>query len=252
MIVSVKVGVVLLVVAAGAVALGETLVGVSSINPRIIRSRLTITVQTPEGERSGSSVTQLTTYFPEGLTRAQGWGQTEELVGEAVAVDLGPLGVLFSTFERPSVLARSGGDAYDPALREFPPEKFAGGHLQNASDSEINAAGLDGLNKLKPRGSLLPQDLPVLVCFGDLNDPTSVTLVDPIDLSKNFGPGVTLKGATIEITDDPMTRGIETRLPWLMSSNFAQYLFVNPTHQPPPDFRVERHLTYDDFRRLPR
>jgi hypothetical protein len=32
----------------------------------------------------------------------------------------------------------------------------------------------------------------------------------------------------------------------------AEYLFPNSTHQSPPDTRVVRNLTYDDFRRLPR
>jgi hypothetical protein len=232
-------------------ALGWFILDGSTTGPRVVRSRLTIVVETPEGERSGSSVTQLTTYFPDGLTRAQGWGQTEELTGEAVAVDLGQRGILFSTFERPSILARSGGDSYNAALRRFPPEKFPGEHLQNATTNEKSAAYLDDLNRLKPKAPVPPQDLPALVCFSNLNDPTSVMLVDPIDLPATFGPGVSLKGATVEITDEPITHGIEARLPWLRSSKVADYLLPNPTHQPPPDSRVERHLSYDDFRRLP-
>ncbi len=72
----------------------------STTRPRMIRSRLTLVVDTPEGERTGSSVTQLTTYFPGGLTRAQGWGLTGQLVGEAVVVDLGERGTLICNAEK--------------------------------------------------------------------------------------------------------------------------------------------------------
>jgi hypothetical protein len=70
----------------------------------------------------------------------------------------------------------------------------------------------------------------VLVQFRDPSDPTSVEPVDPLDLAASFEPGVTLKSAFVEITDDPITRGIEDRLPWLKSSK-AEHLFPNPTHQ---------------------
>lgn len=40
---------------------------------RRLRSRLTLVVETPEGERKGSSVTQATTYFLGGLIRALGY-----------------------------------------------------------------------------------------------------------------------------------------------------------------------------------
>ena|ERR1700719_2177165 len=54
------------------------------------------------------------------------------------------------------------------------------------------------------------------------------------------------------VTDDPITTGIETRLPWLKSSKYTERLFPNPTHQPPPDLNRARRLTYDSFRMLPR
>lgn len=41
--------------------------------------------------------------------------------------------------------------------------------------------------------------------------------VDPNDLAANFGPGLRLKGATIEMTADPVTTGIEKWLPWIAS-----------------------------------
>jgi hypothetical protein len=53
----------------------------------------------------------------------------------------------------------------------------------------------------------------MMVTFGDLADPTSVAEVDPDDLAATFGEGVKLKRLTVELTDDPVTTGIEERLP---------------------------------------
>ncbi len=39
--------------------------------------------------------------------------------------------------------------------------------------------------------------------------------VDPDDFAASFGEGVSLKRITVQITDDPVTTGIEERLGWL-------------------------------------
>ena len=225
----------------------------STTRPRVVRSRLTIVVETPEGERTGSSVTQLMSYFPGGLTRAQGWSLIHQLAGEVVVVDLGQRGVLFSTFERQSILVRSGGDAYNAGLAPFPQDKFRGDYPLQASINQKYAAYLDDLNRLKPKSELSLEDVPALVRFGNLNDPTSVTLVNPRDLAASFGPGVTFKSATVEITDDPITHSIEARLPWLKTSSEAPTLFPQgtlPIYQ--KDTLPVQNLRFTDFRRLPR
>lgn len=59
---------------------------------------------------------------------------------------------------------------------------------------------------------------PLLVTFDDLNDPTTVRRVDPADLAATFGPGVTLRRITLEITDKKMTKGrVVNLLQWLAS-----------------------------------
>ena len=52
----------------------------------------------------------------------------------------------------------------------------------------------------------------MLVTFGDLHDPKSVVTVDPADLAKSFGEGITLKRITVQITDEPVSKSIEKRL----------------------------------------
>jgi hypothetical protein len=225
----------------------------STTRPRTLRSRLTLVVETPEGERSGSSVTEETISFPGGLTKAQGYAIRSTLVGEVVVVDLGSRELLFATFETQQRLAQGGMDAYNAALALFPQEAFRGNYREDMSYVDKYAAYLDEVNRRKPKGELPLKNLPVLVRFRDPNDPTSVELVDRLNLAASFGPGVTLKRAFIEITDDPITKGIEARLPWLASSNVSPSLFpphhgLRSNSETPP---VE-NLRYDDFRRLPR
>jgi hypothetical protein len=57
-------------------------------------------------------------------------------------------------------------------------------------------------------------DYPMLVTFGDIDDPTSVQRVDPENLAATFGAGVRLKRITLTITDDPLTEKIEGVLGW--------------------------------------
>lgn len=240
--------------AAAIIALGWWVLDGSTTKSRTISSRLTIVVETPEGERSGSSVTQETISFPGGLTRAQGYAIWPKLVGEAVVVDLGPRGLLFATFETPSALARGGLASYNAALSPFPQERFRGKIRDGMSTNDEYAAYLDEVNRQKPKGELSTEHLPVLARFRDPNDSSSVELVDPLNLAAGFGAGVAFKRAFVEITDAPITKGIETRLPWLASSKVSPLLI-------PADLtkgrraasavpRVES-LRYDDFRRLP-
>lgn len=226
----------------------------STVRPRILRSRLTLVVETPEGERSGASITQNTIAFPGGLNKAQGYAIWSTLVGEAVVVDLGSRGLLFATFESKGGLARGGMDMYNAAFSAFPREKFRGETGTGRLATDDYAAYVDELNRLKPKGELPSKYLPVLVRFRDPSDPTSVELVDPLDLAASFGLGVTLKSAFVEITDDPVTKGIEAKLPWLASSKVSPSLF--PPRDPKLGPRTVSEtppvedLQYNDFRRL--
>jgi hypothetical protein len=60
-----------------------------------------------------------------------------------------------------------------------------------------------------------PVALPTTITFRDLSDPMSVELVDPRNISTAYGEGYSLTKVTIELTDDPPTKGIVKLLPWL-------------------------------------
>jgi hypothetical protein len=55
----------------------------------------------------------------------------------------------------------------------------------------------------------------MLVRFRDPGDPATLEAVEPDALDRAFGPGVTLKAIKIQITDEPVTTGIKSRLNWL-------------------------------------
>jgi hypothetical protein len=185
--------------AGGAVAL---LGGCGLLGGNSYRFRMTVEVETPEGLRTGSSVYEVSaedkiSFLPEMADR--GWSVT----GEAVAVDLPGGSKLFALLKtensRRSDLAKMSMATLDP---EF-------------DNDMVESAGRIAGNWSPLRGDVAPADYPLLVTFGDIDDPASVERVDPANLAASFGPGVRLKRITVETTNDPVTVGIEERLGWL-------------------------------------
>ncbi|WP_453945094.1 hypothetical protein [Bradyrhizobium sp. USDA 372] len=133
-------------------------------------------------------------------------GAGNDVSGEAVVVDLGPHGTLFALLHGPKA---GFGDLGDPA-----------GMLFRAFD-DLTKGEIDPLPKvrllreLRPRRVLHLDYIPMLVRFRDLDDPKSVEQIDPGNLAATFGSGVSLRDVVIEVTQDPLTAGIEAKLPWL-------------------------------------
>lgn len=91
--------------------------------------------------------------------------------------------------------------------------------------------------ELKGRWELAQDRMPALVTFGDVNDPKSARLLQPAEFDRVLGAGVSLKRVWIEMTADPVTRGIRQMLPWL--ANLQGYT----GGQSGPDWsRPERNL----------
>ena len=174
------------------------------------RYRLKVEVETPEGSKSGSSVIEVATHASRTAMDPSAQAVQFKLRGEAAVVDLGKRGLLFA-------LLRSGNDI-DWASRvmlnvapKTPQEPFL--------DQFDNMKGIKGEVTLPRRWPPGPLDAssayPMLVTFGDLADSKSVKQVDPDYLAATFGKGVKLKRITVEMTDAPVTVGIEKRLMWL-------------------------------------
>ena len=79
----------------------------------------------------------------------------------------------------------------------------------NFMDNVARIARMRGPHKIAPA------DLPDLVTFADSSDPKSVILVDPNDPQATLGPNITWHEITLEMTDEPITTGITTKLRWL-------------------------------------
>ena len=175
------------------------------------RYRLTVEVETPEGLKTGSSVIEVKQRLVRAGSSPANMAVERRVRGEAVAVDLPGGRTLFA-------LLRSDNNIEWPTyvMQTLAP------HI----DSETFAQQLDNMLLLEgeivlprtfpPVGHLEERSAyPMLVTFGDLDDPTSVEEVDPDDLAATFGEDVSLKRITVQVTDDPVTSGIERRLGWL-------------------------------------
>lgn len=178
------------------------------INRPAHKYRLTLEVETPEGRKSASSV--LAVHPDRSYTRR---GQTRTL-GDAVFVDLGQgrnLVALLAHIDNKLVLD----DMNYVALRAY----------AAAAGKRVPFSEMSRLTGTVPvRGELMP----VLVSFADPAAPGSARLVPPDDAETVLGKGYRLQGLTAEVVPngywpldfggplgEPVTRGIQAKLPWL-------------------------------------
>lgn len=208
------------------------------------RYRLTVEVATPQGVRTGSSVIEVETSVASATTIPSPGAVSHRVRGQAVAVDLPGGRTLFA-------LLRSEDDS-DWASRVMfllaPEGRNRDGDL--FLGTYANMLKLEGPITLPRTWKPSPADeershYPMLVTFGDPGDPTSVQLVDPVDLAKTFGPGTALRRITVEMTDDAVTEGIEGRLGWLRTARGA----IGPlplSERPPLGTALPLHATLSE------
>lgn len=202
------------------------------------RYRLTVEVETPEGIKSGSSVIQVSKKVTSQYSIPNAGSVISRVKGEAVTVDLGERGVLFALLRSEYDVDWASRAMYLVTdLANYQEAKAAKEALgdKNANLSDIQfemnlerAFALKGRHELprykdtaftrasaKADGKPLPSAYPIMVTFSDPKAPETVQMVNPDDLGASFGSGVRLKRVTLERTHDPVTLGIEKRLPWL-------------------------------------
>lgn len=163
--------------------------------------KLTVEIETPQGVVTGSSVVSVVWRSgPKILPDPP--SVTHHYYGEATVVKLPNDRYVFALLKGASTLA----------LRTF-----ATSSLKDTTDSrivpasEVNAH--DGETRPVPTGTQ-----PMLVTFTDINDPKTVKWIGPYDFVESFGEGYSLKAITLEITDEPVTKGVvEGVLGWIGS-----------------------------------
>jgi hypothetical protein len=181
-----------------------------------IRYRLTLNAEVDGVPKMGSGVIEVS-YGK----NPQILGASAELKinvrGEAVALDLGSRGTLFA-------LLKGGEDSRSSAewivLRAF---DLPGGAFPSPVEK-----GVKEVSQLSGKVDFPMKSLPILVRFGDTNNPLTVERVDPFNLEASFGAGVKLTGASIEIvsagiwpfswygiTGERITSEASTKLKWL-------------------------------------
>ena len=164
-------------------------------------------METPEGVKSASGVMAV---HPD---RSYSRGGKTTTRGDAVFVDLGGgknLVALLAHIDKSVDLD----DINYVALRAY---RAAG---QNVSFNQMSQ--LTGTVPVK--GDVIP----VLVSFADPADPGTARVVPPDDIEAALGKGIRLRGISAEVVPngvwpldfggplgDPVTRGIEAKLPWL-------------------------------------
>jgi hypothetical protein len=169
-----------------------------------VRYRLAIEVDADGQTYVGSGV--LEAAHSKGIPWMSNYSSVKhtDVKGEAVAVDIGSRGTLF-------VLLTQGKGPYSEPGRTLP--KAFG--FRNGYVNPPPAPDFQRLRELSGRKEVATEDLPLLVRFRDINDPKTVERVDPDNLAASFGGGAYLKRATVEITRERITKGIEKKLAWL-------------------------------------
>jgi len=122
--------------------------------------------------------------------------------GEALAVKIGNRGTLF-------MIMRDGAKDPSSGSRTIGGEDLMLYHL-HLTDGRGHAGRWIG------KWAVSRDNMPAMIAFRNLQDPTTAFQVDPDNLSTAFGPGTKLKSVTVARTWDGMTYGnIERMLPWL-------------------------------------
>lgn len=166
--------------------------------PTTYRYKLTVEVETPEGLHTGSAVRQVSwakgmQITPEATT------STMTHKGEAVAVDLPGGNTLFALMS--------------PDGQETPMLAFGSARQTSRSDRSVKEL----LSPSSPEAVYGRSGYPRLVRFRNINDPRTVEKVNPEDLVTSFGAGYRLKRITAQIVDDPVTKRIGNKLPWIFA-----------------------------------
>jgi hypothetical protein len=179
--------------------------------------KLTVEVDTPEGVKSGYSVIEVIKPWRRGSTSR----------GQAVAVDL-PRGQTLFVLLRSEQKGDWADDAMEPV---WPSTQQTGDEEQDVTNllsaaKEMGRVPLPRIRKLGRYDEM--NHTPYFVRFKNIADPMSVEQVNPNNLDKIFGNNIKLKGLFVEITDEPVTSGIENRLGWL--ENIRKYR-RNPENQ---------------------
>jgi hypothetical protein len=167
--------------------------------------RLTLVIETPQGEVRGSAVTRVTKTETSGsLVLPEARGVRSKVTGEAVVVEVAPGKFLFALLSGSNEEKRDATHWVDFAYQLREAESHGGAMMKLRTQPYDTPVPLP------------PEAWPMLVTFDDITKPETVREVDPNDLAAVFGKGVRLQAVMLEITDEAVTEGrVVPVLRWL-------------------------------------
>ena len=161
------------------------------------RFRMTVEMDTPQGLRAGSSVYEVVAEKNNTRLLAEERAGGVITRGEAVVVDV-PGGAIYVLLTLPKTTNGLGA----VATYALSPETERGG-IDNFLPAVKKLGGWFG----DAKAELPREDWPLMVWFGDINDPKTVQRVEP--------DAIGVKRILLESTGDEVTTGIERTLKWL-------------------------------------
>jgi hypothetical protein len=208
----------------------------SYVFPWSWHQKITLRVQTPRGEVAAHTVQSIvwwSNFF------SGGWGGPkfqQETIGEAVVLEVAPGKHLFLLMTPGDGKGDTSAFMADLATRV----------IHNTRDRAWGREAFDRAENAKGQVLTVPPKLyPLLVTFGDIQDPASVVEVKPGDLDKHFGPGFSFTSITLEITDEPVAVGsVEKVIPWILSLKGA---LVPSPMKDADKYTLPETLGSDDF-----
>ena len=190
------------------------------------RYRLTVEVASGGLIYTGSGVIEVQIGIP--IVALNGIAATPRVTGDAVVVEVPhhpPIFVLLT--------AQKNSD-WDSTIafklfRDRLPDH------QGKSATEAARDDTAAMVRLRAKAEVPRESYPLMVAFRDINRPASVYQVYPGDLSPPLDAGARVISMTIEMTDAPVTYGIEKRLPWL-GTTITAYLDGDQYNTPGKSF----------------
>ena len=183
------------------------------------RYKLTLSLNTPDGVKTGSVVHEFTTAHAYSLLNGEVYPYGFR--GEALFVDLGP-------GRKPLITTLKGRchKTWAPFCVGENGMNYESWDIRRATNifserwdhiTSGDPQWLDAFPRWKAQHAhldLAPIDLPELVTFDDINDQTTLHLVDPFHLEDVLGPGISWNAITIEVVDAPLIYSLDKKLPW--------------------------------------
>ncbi|WP_195909452.1 hypothetical protein [Rhizobium tubonense] len=171
-----------------------------------------------------------------------GTGGATRLYGEALIFDLGGKGAIFVLPIQHAPHASSSQVYEYGILTTFGIANSIG------SLTDVDLAKLNNAKGRQPFHLYKTSRLPAFVSFADESNPKTIYEIDPSELGRYF-PGVKFTGLDIEITNDPITKKLRDRLPWLRTARDPKIFPRDPAtnRRPYSELPLSHMMTPADF-----